>query len=149
VQAFFYQGQLSDFIPGTRKLPGVHHTEPLTELAYPEVGSVRLICLTDGNTAEEEVLSRDDQHLRYLVSNYTSPQASPIQYAVGEFRFSDAGDATRITWSYSFKLRRDKFPGSLGSFGRFLFRLNFLDLDYADFMESVGVAIQRFGQSVR
>jgi hypothetical protein len=144
VRAFLYQGELSEFVPGTGTIPGVHHTEPLTALPYPEVGSVRLVCLEDGNSAEEEVLEQDEKHLRYLVSNYTSPDVKPVAYGLGEFRFSPTEVGTHIVWSYSFKLRSDQFPGSWKALGRTLFRLRFLNADYADFMESVKGAIQSF-----
>jgi hypothetical protein len=144
VPAFFYEGKLSEFIPGTPAIPGVHHTESLTALSYPEVGSVRLVCLNDGNSAEEEVLERDESHLRYLVSNYTSRQADPVEYAIGEFNFSPIEGGTHVVWSYAFKLRPRQFPGSWNALGRTLFRLSFLNADYADFMDSVQGALQRF-----
>jgi hypothetical protein len=33
------------------------------------------------------------------------------------------GSHTRVTWTYSFKLKADVFPGDLGALGRFLFRV--------------------------
>jgi hypothetical protein len=92
--------------------------------------------LADGHTADEEVLEVDAQHLRYLVTSYTSPAAAPVAYGLGEFRFADAGPDTRVTWSYAFKLRPERFPGSWGGLGRTLFRVRFLDAEYARFMES-------------
>ncbi len=44
---------------------------------------------------------------------------------------------TRVTWTYSFKLKGDIFPGNFGGFGGFLFRVGFLDRDYAAMMRSV------------
>jgi hypothetical protein len=140
----FYKGELAEFVPGTESIPGVHHTESLTHVVYPEVGSVRLVCLHDVNTAEEEVLEQDETHLRYFVSNYTSPQAEPVEYAIGQFRFSPIEGGTHVVWSYGFKLRSDRFPGSWKALGRTLFRLRFLNADYADFMDAVKGAIQRF-----
>jgi len=145
----FLAGPLEAFIPGTTKLPGVHHTEPLTAAPYPEVGSVRLVCLSDGNMAEERVLAVDHDHLRYFVRNYTTPEAAPIAYAIGEFTFHDVGPETRITWRYSFHLRDDRFPGSLGFVGRKLFRASFLDSDYAEMMDSIAVAIQTYATRKR
>jgi hypothetical protein len=131
----FLAGNLSDFVHSTDALPGVHHTQPMTLQLYPVVGSVRLVCLEDGETAEERVLEQDEDHLRYLVTNYTSKQTAPIEYGIGEFTFSANGNATSIAWSYSFKLRDNVFPGSWGALGRTLFRLKFLNADYADFMD--------------
>jgi hypothetical protein len=38
---------------------------------------------------------------------------------------------------YSFALRRDRFPGYLGGLGDFLFRISFLDRDWAEVMRNV------------
>jgi len=71
-----------------------------------------------------------------IVWNYTTPKAKPIEYGVGEFRTVqlDAGH-TRIT--YSFKLKGDQFPGELGAMDPWLFRVYFLDREYADMMKDV------------
>jgi len=141
----FLAAPLARFIPGTKALPGVDHTEPLTASRYPAVGSVRLVVLKDQKTAHEEVLECNEGLLRYLVTEYTSEAAAPIAYGLGEFRFADAGERTHVTWRYSFKLRGDRFPGWLGGLGRSLFRSRFLDKDYAELMASVAGAIQDFG----
>lgn len=58
--------------------------------------------------------------------------------AIGEFRSLQVdGSHTRVSWTYSFKLSADLFPGNLGAFGRFLFRVGFLDRDYASMMRGV------------
>jgi hypothetical protein len=145
VQAFL-AAPLERFIKGTSKLPGVRHTEPLTDLRYPAVGSVRLVFLLDGNTAHEEVLTCDERQLRYFVTQYSSPQAKPVSWGLGEFTFEPAADAvTRVRWRYSFKLRPDTFPGWLGGIGRALFRWQFVDRDYAAFMNAQVREIQEFG----
>ena len=141
----FLGAPLERFIKGTSKLPGVHHTEPLTPAHYPAVGSVRLVVLRDGHTAHEEVLSCDEGGLRYFVTRYTSPEAKPIEWGLGEFTFTPAGEKTHVKWRYSFKLRRDRFPGMLGGLGRSLFRSQFLESDYADFMQAQVREIQAFG----
>jgi len=52
---------------------------------------------------------------RYVVWSYTSKQARPIEYGVGNFVYSDLGDGrTRIVWTYSFKLKDRELPGYLG-----------------------------------
>ena len=65
-------------------------------------------------------------------------KAKPIAYGVGEFKTIqlDAGH-TRITWTYSFKLKTNVFPGDRGTFGRWLFRVRFLDGEYAAMMRDV------------
>jgi hypothetical protein len=44
---------------------------------------------------------------------------------------------TRVTWTYSFQLKDDVFPGELGALGRWLFRVGFLDREYAAMMRGV------------
>jgi hypothetical protein len=135
---FFIGGaNLENFLPGAGRVPGVDHNEDLTPSTFPVVGSKRVVCLRDGASALEEVLESTPRGLRYLVSNYSSPGTEPILYGLGEFRFEPlAAQRTRVTWRYSFRLRTDTFPGSLGTLGRALFRANFLDGDYAEFMRA-------------
>ena len=38
---------------------------------------------------------------------------------------------------YTFKLKGDTFPGELGALGRWLFKVDFLERDYADMMKGV------------
>ncbi len=123
-------------------LPGVAGDSMLTKGAFGAPGSRHIVCLTDGGSTEEEALEREDSptssHFRYIVWNYSTPKAKPIAYGVGEFRNVqlDSGH-TRISWTYSFKLKEDTFPGDLGALGRWLFKVGFLDRDYADMMKSV------------
>ena len=123
-------------------LPGVSGGYMLTNGPFGTPGSRRIVCLTDGTTTEEETLEQDGSptwgHFRYLVWNYTTPKARPVDYGVGDFRTVqlDAGH-TRVTWTYSFKLKGDTFPGELGAFGRWLFEVGFLDRDYAVMMRGV------------
>ena len=147
VQAFL-AAPLSGFLPGTRDLPGVDHTEALTPAAYPAVGSVRLIVLKDKNTAHEEVLECDERHVRSLVTQYTSHEANPVAYTIGEFTFEDAGPKTKVRWRYSVKLRDDVFPGWLGESGRDMFKTHFLDTTFAGYMDASVKAIRAFGASV-
>lgn len=123
-------------------LPGVSGDYMLTPGEFGSPRSRHIVCLTDGTSTEEEALEHEDSatssHFRYIVWNYTTPKAKPIAYGVGEFRTVqlDAGH-TRITWTYSFKLKNDAFPGELGAFGRWLFRVRFLDGEYAAMMKDV------------
>ena len=147
----FLGERLSTFIRGDGKLPAVDHTEALTTALYPAPGSLRLVCLADGNVADEEVLEQDGRHLRYLVTNYSSPEAGPIAYGIGELTFepgSGATEATHVRWRYGFKLRSDRFPGYLGGLGRSLFRSNFLESDYAPFMEHQARDIRAFAERI-
>jgi hypothetical protein len=109
-----------------------------TALQVPDISSAT----TDGTSAEEKALQREDEptssHFRYIVWNYTTPKAKPIASGVGEFRTVQTEPGhTRITWTHSFKLKDDVFPGELGAFGRRLFRVRFLDREHADMMKDV------------
>ncbi len=123
---------------GTSTLPGVTGTHVLSGI-WPEPGALRVTCLTDGGSTEEQVIANvregNKHHFRYEVWNYTTPQARPVIYAVGDFLESDLGDGrTHIHWTYAFRLRGDRFPGYLGAFGKFLFRKFYLDTRYAKLM---------------
>jgi hypothetical protein len=133
---------LDKTIQKSDSLPGVSGDSMLTKGSFGAPGSRHLVCLTDGGSTEEEVLEREDaplsSHFRYIVWNYTTPKARPIAYGVGDFKTIqlDSGH-TRITWTYSFKLKDDKLPGDLGALGRWLFQVEFLDRDYATMMKTV------------
>ena len=114
----------------------------LTKGPFEAPGSRHIVCLTDGGSVEEEALEREQSdrsgRFRYIVWNYQTPKARPIAYGVGEFRSVEIdGSHTRVTWTYSFMLKEDVFPGDLGALGRFLFRVGFLDRDYAAMMHGV------------
>jgi hypothetical protein len=136
------QKPLEKTIQKSDSLPGVSGDYMLTDGPYGTPGSRRIVCLTDGTTTEEEALAQDDSptsgHFRYIVWKYTTPKARPVEYGVGDFKTVqlDSGH-TRITWTYSFKLKGDAFPGELGAFGRWLFEVGFLDRDYAAMMKGV------------
>jgi hypothetical protein len=130
---------LNQAIRKSDSLPGVSGTYALTSGDFGKPGSRRLVCLTDGSTTEEEVLekSRDKNsaQFRYVVWNYTTEKARPILYGVGHFVWTDlVNGSTGVRWTYSFQLNRQRFPGYLGSFGDFLFRVGFLDREYAQMM---------------
>ena len=132
---------LKNAIHKAGSLPGVTGEYPLGNIPFPTPGARRIVCLSDGSTLEEQSLEEEHTstfyRFRYIVWNYTSPKARPIEYGIGEFRDSqiDAGH-THIVWTYSFKLKDNKFPGYLGAFGRYLFRVGFLDRDYAAMMRA-------------
>lgn len=86
----------------------------------------------------EEVLERrrdaTSSQFRYVVWGYTTEAAQAVDYAVGEFRFTERDGATEIVWSYAFALKPGRFPGNLGWLGEKLFRWSFLERDYAAMM---------------
>jgi hypothetical protein len=132
---------LSETIRKSDSLPGVSGSYALTDGKFGAPGSRRLNCLTDRSTLVEQVLESERQNdkyrFRYVVWNYTSSKARPIVYGVGEFTYSELSNRTHIRWTYSFQLNRHRFPGMLGSFGAYLFRVGFLDREYAAMMRSV------------
>ena len=133
---------LNQALRGTDSLPGVSGDFMLTKGSFGAPGSRHIVCLTDGTSVEEEALQREETsssgHFRYIVWNYQTPKARPIAYGVGEFRSVQIDNMhTRVTWTYSFRLKDDIFPGNLGGLGRFLFRVGFLDRDYAAMMRGV------------
>jgi hypothetical protein len=133
---------LKDTITASSSLPGVSGDHMLTEGSFGPPGSRRLTCLSEGSTLEEESLVRERTPsgyvFRYVVWNYTSDKAAPIQYGMGEFRYRESADArTHITWTYSFVLKSGRFPGNLVPVGRCLFKWVFLDREYAAMMRGV------------
>ena len=134
------RGRLEETIDRTSGLPGVIGAYRLTtEVRFPQPGARRIVCLTDGSTVSEQVLEYEERpdgsRYRYVVWNYTSPKFPPISYAIGEIVRSAVGDTrTRVRWTYSFELDRQKHPGSLGAEGDRLFRESFLDPVFSQWM---------------
>lgn len=136
---------LEAFMPGTAKLPGVVGTRALTERPFGTPGAPRLVCLGDGSTATEEVLeSTPGRTFRYLVWNYSTEAARAIHYGIGTFSLTALDEQrTRVEWRYAFKLKDDRFPGSLGALGRWLMQHTFMDGDYAEMMNVTAEAMTR------
>lgn len=148
--AWFDAAPLETLLPGAAGIAAVTGTRPVGAPAFPAAGSRRLVCLADGSTAMEQVLAYEPgRRLRYVVWDYTTPAAAPIAYGVGEFRFADAPEGTAVEWTYAFRLKAERFPGSLGALGRGLFRLAFLDTRYAAFMRAGVAAITREAVAAR
>jgi hypothetical protein len=132
---------IKDAIRKAGDLPGVTGHYALNQIPFGSAGARRLVCLSDGATLEEQVLemrqTSDSSVFRYIVWNYTSKQARPIEYGLGEFHHTALDNThTHIVWTYSFKLKDDEFPGYLGGLGRVLFRWGFLDRQYAAMMRA-------------
>jgi hypothetical protein len=127
---------LEEAIRPTKDLPGVAGTLRLSETSYGGVGSRRLVCLTDGSTAVEEVLlteaSNGTRRFRYVVWNYTSPKFRDVDYAVGEIVNTQlATDTTHGVWTYRFALK-----SGLDAEARRRFRKIFLEQKFAVWMRS-------------
>jgi len=135
--AWHRTASLEKLLKGNDELPGVTATRPLNDIPFRDVGSRRLVCLTDGGSAVEQILlDQPPSTFAYVVWAYSTPQAAAIEYGYGQFWFRPDGEATIVRWQYSFKLKQDRFPGSMGALGRWLFRAFFLDTKYERFMRS-------------
>jgi hypothetical protein len=133
---------LKETIHKSKALPGVAGDFMLTKGEFGAPGSRHIVCLTDGGSVEEESLEREQSGnsawFRYVVWNYQTPKARPIAYGLGSFRTVQIDPShTRVTWTYSFRLKDDVFPGELGALGGWLFRVGFLDREYAAMMRGV------------
>jgi hypothetical protein len=139
--------ELKDILVKSRKLPGVVGVKVLTPGGFGAPGTRRLVCLSDGSVTLEQVVDQESERFRYVVWSYTSKMASRISYAVGEFRYIDLHDErTKIEWTYSFKLNQKKFPGNFGRIGAFIFRVSFLDRDYAVLMRDTLAAMKTYAE---
>jgi len=132
---------LADTIARDTGLPGVLGTHVLAGGTFGEPGSRHMAFLTDGSTIVEQVLGRvrsaTEDRMRYVVWNYTSATAAPLRYGMAEFHYTAEGaDKTRVRWTYSFELRRDRFPGFLGPLGGPLLKAAFLNGPYAKWMRA-------------
>jgi hypothetical protein len=120
-------------------LPGVRGTHVLAGGKFEQPGSRHMLFLTDDTTAVEEVLEKTttatSRRFRYVVWNYTTAAADPLLYGLGDWLYTAEGDKTRVRWTYSFQLRRNKFPGFLGpALGGALLKAAFLNGPYAKWM---------------
>jgi hypothetical protein len=128
--------KLEDNLPATGALPGVIGTTQLTRGVWGDPGARRIVHLSDGASATEQILEMiPGEWFRYQVWDYTTPAARPIAFAIGEFRYVPVdAQRTEIVWTYAFRLRGDRFPGFLGPLGRWLLKVAFLDRAYAVLM---------------
>lgn len=127
---------LEEAIRPTEDLPGVAGTLRLSAVGYGGVGSRRLVCLTDGSTAVEEVLLTEagdgSRRFRYVVWNYTSPKFRDVDYAVGEIvNTRPASGMTHVAWTYRFALK-----SGLDAEDRRRFRQTFLETAFPLWMRS-------------
>lgn len=133
---WFLSAPLEDLLPGTRDIPAVTGTAGIGSPSFPAPSAMRYVCLKDGSAAIEKVLSNEPGSFSYVVWGYTLPSAQALKYGHGRFEFGALGDRTELRWTYAFHLKEDQMPGRLGSLGRLLFRISFLDRQYAEFMRS-------------
>jgi hypothetical protein len=136
LSAWMATTKLEDSLPATGALPGVVGTTVLTPGEWGGPGARRIVHLSDGSSATEQVLEFvAGERFRYQVWDYTTAAARPIHYAIGEFQYVPlTGGRTELVWTYAFRLRGDRFPGFLGPLGRWLLKVAFLDRAYAVLM---------------
>src|SRR5258708_24166313 len=78
--------KLEDNLPATGALPGVLGTTQLTPGAWGVPGARRIVHLSDGGSATEQILAMIlGERFRYQVWDYTTAAARPIAYAIGHF----------------------------------------------------------------
>ena len=141
--------KLEDQIPETPGLPGVVGTTQLTPGEWGRPGARRIVHLSDGASATEQVLDYvAGEGFRYVVWDYTTAAARPIAYAVGEFRYQPLGaERTEVIWTYAFRLKPGGLLGRLGPLGRWLLRTAFLDRSYAALMRETLKAMKRYAET--
>ena len=132
---------LAETISAAGGLPGVAATYTLTPGPYGDTGTRHMVFLTDNTTIVEQVLERtrmaSEYRWRYVVWNYTTAAAKPLRYGLSEFHYTAQGEATHVRWTYSFELRKDRFPGVLGvGLGGLLLKAAFLNGPYAKWMSA-------------
>jgi len=128
---------LEEAIRPTKDLPGVSGTFRLSDGPYGTVGARRLVCLTDGSIAVEEVLltesSGNTNRFRYVVWGYTNTKFRDVAYAVGEFvRTQPTPETTQVDWTYRFALK-----DGLSTEDRSRFEKTFLGEQFALWMRNV------------
>jgi hypothetical protein len=121
-------------IDATEDIAGVTGTFRLSQGPYGTVGARRLVCMTDGSSAVEELLLTESNdagsRFRYVVWNYTSPKFRDVAYAVGEFvRTQPSPDETLVSWTYRFALK-DGVSGE----EKLRFQENFLGREFPRWM---------------
>src|SRR5947208_11517895 len=95
--------KLEDSLPATGALPGVVGTTQLTPGDWGVSGARRIVHLSDGASATEQILEMTPgEQFRYQVWDYTTAAARPIAYAIGEFRYVAVDAATtEVVWTYA------------------------------------------------
>lgn len=110
--------QLEEILVGSKNIPRVVRTEPLTGPWGP-VGSRRRVVLADGNTALEElVLDQRPGLYLYEVWNFTVNTGKYIRYAVGKFEVTGDARNTHVRWTYSFRPNSKAVSGFIRRFVR-------------------------------
>jgi len=93
---------LPKVLTGYGLLPGVVSTSGNTG-PWDRPGSIRVVHLKDGSTAQEEVTSFQSPHyFAYRISKCTFALKHFADFAKGEWWFEELGEQTKVCWRYSF-----------------------------------------------
>ena len=102
---WFIPVKLQDILLGYGPLPAVVGTSGQTG-PWDQPGSSRTVHLADGNTAQEQVTAYEyPRYFAYRVSGFTNVLRFFTHEALCQWWFEDAGDSTRITWTYTFNAK--------------------------------------------
>jgi hypothetical protein len=119
--------RLEDVLVGSKHIPRVVRTEPLSG-AWGPPGARRRVVLEDGNTALEELIEdRRPELYLYEVWNFTSSEGKYVKYAVGKFEVTGDANTAHVRWTYSF--RPSGWPASW-------FAGRFVHGEYHEFMQN-------------
>jgi predicted small lipoprotein YifL len=109
-------------IDALQSVPPVSKPIEVTPLSgtWPERGAVRRVRLEDGNFALERVVVYEPPNrMQYQVWAFTTPAASQVSYALGEFRADPAPDGgTAFTWTYRMRAKSMIAQPFVGGFVR-------------------------------
>lgn len=93
--ARFFSGH-KPLVPGIRSCALVGRDDP------PVAGSLRDVVLADGSRLQERVLAFDPPRLhRYDMAKMNPLQRLLCSNMVAEWRFTEDGDGSRVTWEYT------------------------------------------------
>jgi hypothetical protein len=102
---WFIPVKLEDILLGYGPLPAVVGTTGQTG-PWEQPGSRRTVHLADGNTAQEQVTACEySRYFAYRVSGFTNVLRFFTDEARGQWWFEDAGDSTKIKWTYTFNAK--------------------------------------------
>jgi hypothetical protein len=92
-------------------VPAVTGTREQTS-AWDRVGARRVVELSDGSEAREEIITYDaPRHFGYRVGSFTGPFRLLVERADGAWWFApDGSGGTHIRWTYTFESRRGMGP---------------------------------------
>ncbi len=133
---------IKDTIHKSGSLPGVSGEYLLTKAEFGTPGSRRITCLSDGTTLEEESWGASTTRNRLVFATLCGtirPRRLAQSHMVsGTFFTLTWGTAAHTSHGFiRSSSGKTNSPATSERFGRFLFRVRFLDKDYAALMRDV------------